>query len=88
MTITKTGKIQTIDSDATLDCTGLFCPMPIVHTAMKIKGMSKGQVLEVISDDPGIRADMPAWCQATSNEFLGITEGADGLRVYVRKSRA
>ena len=73
-------------ADATLDCVGLYCPMPIAHTAKKIKELETGQVLEVIADDEGIKEDMPAWCKTTGNEFLGIEEGAGEYKVYVKKS--
>ncbi len=74
-----------IRADETLDCVGLYCPMPILMTAEKIAQMAPGQVLEVISDDKGIRTDMPAWCESTGNEFLGIEEEGREYRVYVRK---
>jgi len=73
-------------ADETLDCLGLMCPMPIVKTALKMKTMAKGMVLEVVSDDKGIKADMPAWCKATGNEFLSMEEDHGVFRVYVRKS--
>ncbi|MCK4522719.1 sulfurtransferase TusA family protein [Candidatus Aerophobetes bacterium] len=72
-------------TDAILDTLGLYCPMPIVKTAKKIKDLKIGQVLEVISDDEGIKEDMPAWCRRTGNEFLRIEEGEGEYRVYVRK---
>ncbi|MBI4294821.1 MAG: sulfurtransferase TusA family protein [Chloroflexi bacterium] len=72
-------------ADATLDCVGLYCPMPIVNTAVKIKELKPGEVLEVIADDRGIKTDMPAWCQSTGNEFLGLEEKGREIRVYVRK---
>jgi len=72
-------------ADAILDTLGLYCPMPIVKTAEKIKDLKIGQVLEVISDDEGIKEDMPAWCRRTGNEFLRIEEGEGEYRVYVRK---
>jgi TusA-related sulfurtransferase len=72
-------------TDAILDTLGLYCPMPIVKTAKKIKDLKIGQVLEVISDDEGIKEDMPAWCKRTGNEFLRIEEGEGEYRVYVRK---
>lgn len=73
--------------DKTLDCFGLLCPMPIVKTAQAIKGLKRGEVLEVISDDEGIRKDMPAWCESTGNKFLGMEEKEGLIRVYVRKMR-
>ena len=73
-------------ADATLDCVGLYCPMPIANTAKKLKAMKTGQVLEVLADDEGIKEDMPAWCQATGNELLGIEEVAGQYKVYIKKS--
>jgi len=74
-------------ADTTLDCYGLLCPMPIIQAAKKIKAMKPGEVLEILSTDPGIRADMPAWCRTAGQEFLGIEEDGEVIRVYVRKVR-
>ena len=72
-------------ADAILDTLGLYCPMPIVKTAKKIKDLKIGQVLDVISDDEGIKEDMPAWCKRTGNEFLRTEEREGEYRVYVKK---
>jgi len=72
-------------ADAILDTLRLYCPMPIVKTAEKIKDIKIGQVLEVISDDEGIKEDMPAWCKRTGNECLRIEEREGEYRVYVKK---
>ena len=72
-------------ADHTLDCIGLYCPMPIVKTARKIKEIAPGEVLEVLSDDTGIKSDMPAWAKKTGNEYLGVEEGEGEIKVYVRK---
>jgi tRNA 2-thiouridine synthesizing protein A len=74
-------------ADDTLDCIGLYCPMPIHNTASKLKEMKAGQVLEVLADDEGIKEDMPAWCRVTGNEFLGIEEGKGQYKVYIKKSK-
>ncbi len=74
-----------MEADETLDCVGLYCPMPIVKTAQKIKDLHNDQVLEVISDDKGIKSDMPAWASKTGNEFLGIEEEGGEFHVFVRK---
>ena len=74
-----------MESDQTIDCVGLYCPMPIVKTASAIKELAAGEVLEVIADDKGIKSDMPAWAHKTGNEYLGAEEDGDEIRVYVRK---
>jgi tRNA 2-thiouridine synthesizing protein A len=72
-------------ADQTLDCVGLYCPMPIVKTSQKIKELKPGEVLEIIADDKGIKQDMPAWCQTTGNECMGIEESGGEIKVYVKK---
>ena len=72
-------------ADHSLDCVGLYCPMPIVKTAEKIKELKSGEVLEVIADDKGITQDMPAWCQSTGHEFLGTEQEGKEIKVYVKK---
>ncbi|MFH0769335.1 MAG: sulfurtransferase TusA family protein [Chloroflexota bacterium] len=73
-------------ADKTLDCVGLYCPMPIVKTAQKIKELKTGEILEVVADDKGIKQDMPAWCQSTGHECLGIEEDSGEIKVYVKKT--
>lgn len=72
-------------ADQSLDCIGLYCPMPIVRTAERIKRMKIGEVLEVVADDKGIKEDMPAWCELTGHKFLGV-EGDGEIRSYVQKT--
>jgi TusA-related sulfurtransferase len=59
--------------------------MPIIQTKARVDELEVGQVLEVIADDEGIKADMPAWCKRTGNEFLGLEEEDGEYHVYVRK---
>ena len=73
-------------ADQTLDCVGLYCPMPIVKTAAKFKGLKLGEVLEVVADDKGIKQDMPAWCETTGHECLGMEEEGGEIKVYVKKT--
>ena len=72
-------------ADKTLDCVGLYCPMPIVKTAARMKDLKVGEVLEVLADDKGIKLDMPAWCQTTGHECLGLEEKEGEFHVFVRK---
>lgn len=76
-----------MNADQKLDCVGLYCPMPIVKTSQMIKKMKVGETLEVAADDKGIKEDMPAWCKATGNEYLGMEEKNGEIRVYVKKTK-
>ena len=74
-------------ADQSIDCMGLYCPMPIVKTKEKIGQMKKGEILEIVADDKGIKMDIPAWCESTGNEFLGIEGDDEEIKVYVKKSK-
>lgn len=76
-----------IVSNQTLDTLGLFCPIPVILTSKKIKQMEIDQVLEVLSDDEGIKKDMPAWCKTTGNEFLDLIQEGKVFKVYIRKKK-
>ncbi|MEI7903962.1 MAG: sulfurtransferase TusA family protein [Candidatus Firestonebacteria bacterium] len=80
--------MENITPDSTLDCVGLYCPVPIIKTTQKLKELKAGEILEIDADDEGILKDMPAWCKTTGNEYLGEEKGSDGIiKVFVRKSK-
>lgn len=72
-------------SDKTLDCVGLFCPMPIVKTKQEIQKIQSGQILEILADDPGFEKDLPAWCNMTGEKFLGMEKEGKILKGHVMK---
>lgn len=72
-------------ADQSLDCIGLYCPMPIVKTAEKMKKMKIGEILEILADDKGIKPDITAWAKATGNELLGVEQEGREYKAYVKK---
>ncbi len=80
-----------IQADERLDTLGYFCSMPIIMTSKRIKQLNLGQVLEVLSDDEGIKKDMPAWCQTTGHEMVGLEEEQNDskpvYKAFVRKTK-
>ncbi len=76
-----------ITADHTLDTLGLFCPIPVILTSRKVKQIGLGQVLEVLSDDEGIKKDMPAWCQNSGHEFLDCRQEGQIFKLYVRRKK-
>ena len=70
---------------ATLDASGLLCPIPIVKAAAAVKGLPVGAVLLVIATDPGIESDMPLWCKATRHEHLATFRDGASWKSYLRK---
>ncbi len=70
----------------TLDLKGLSCPLPIVKTAMAMKELPSGDLVEVLATDPGSVPDFQAWSSATGNELVERTE-ADGVYRFVLKKK-
>ena len=56
--------------DKEFDASGLACPLPIVKTKKALSDMATGQVLRVISTDPGSVCDMAAFAEQTGNTLL------------------
>ena len=73
--------------DKRIDCIAFFCPIPIVKTREALRPMAVGQVLEVLSDDPGSDPDMKSWARRTGNELLETTKNGAVYRFLVRKIR-
>ena len=73
--------------DREIDCTGLFCPMPIVKTREAMAHMSAGQVLAMLSDDPASDPDMRSWALKTGNELLEVGRTGAVYRFVIRKTR-
>ena len=71
----------------TLDCSGMMCPMPVVKTKMAINKMEVGEVLEMISTDPGAMPDMAAWARQTKHDLLeSKDEGSNVYRFFIKKT--
>jgi len=69
-------------ADLTIDAQGLSCPMPIVKLAKAAKELSAGDVVTVLSDDPGFEPDIAAWVEMQGHELASFTE-ADGVLTAV-----
>lgn len=69
-----------------LDVTGALCPLPILLSAREMRKLQPGDLLEVVGDDPGIREDMPVWCERAGHRLLEMAEDGDGrVRSLVEK---
>ncbi len=73
-------------ADQTLDAKGLNCPLPILKAKKALKGMQAGQVLEILSTDPGSVADFAAFCSQTGNELLSSSQEGDVYRFEIKKT--
>jgi len=68
-----------------VDTRGLFCPVPIIRTAEAMRNLGPGGLVEVISDDPAIAHDLPAWCKASGHTIVSSRREAEDHRYLVQK---
>jgi len=69
-----------------VDARGKACPLPVIDLARALPSVAVGEQVEVLSDDPVAKADIPAWCRMKGHGFLGIVEADVGWRFVVRRA--
>ncbi len=71
--------------DKVLDCKGLNCPMPVIKTKKAIDGIKEGQILEVISTDPGAKSDIPALLDRLGHELVETEKTGNVINFFIKK---
>jgi len=65
-----------------VDARDLSCPLPVVRTALAVKDMPSGSLVEVLATDPGSVKDFTAWSRTTGHRLLNSSE-TDGVYRFV-----
>lgn len=68
-----------------LDTRGLNCPLPILKAKKALADMHSGEVLKVISTDPGSVRDFQAFARQTGNELVEQSSGEAEFVHYLRR---
>ncbi len=71
--------------DKELDARGLNCPLPILRAKKALAEMSGGQVLRVVSTDPGSVKDFAAFAKQTGNELLSSAENGKEFEFFLKR---
>ncbi|SEJ12786.1 TusA-related sulfurtransferase [Variovorax sp. OK605] len=75
-----------VEVDRELDTRGLNCPLPILKAKKSLNEMASGQLLKVVSTDPGSIRDFQAFARQTGNELVAQeTVGSDFIHVLKRR---
>jgi TusA-related sulfurtransferase len=68
-----------------LDARRMGCPLPLLHTARSLRRLSAGEILEIITIDPGAVNDIEVLCKSTGAKLLALAEGEYGYSYYVER---
>lgn len=71
--------------DKEVDARGLGCPLPILRSKKALAELQSGQVLHVISTDPGSVKDFAAFARQTGNELLASKENDKEYEFFLRR---
>jgi TusA-related sulfurtransferase len=75
-----------VEVDREIDTRGLNCPLPILKAKKSLNDMASGQLLRVVSTDPGSVRDFQAFARQTGNELMEQqTVGSDFIHVLKRR---
>jgi TusA-related sulfurtransferase len=83
--MTQSDTHSTIAADAAVDLgeTGCGDLTPLIRG--RIRELQRGQVLEVISEEPAAQEGIPAWSRLTGNELLATVTESGRSRFFIRK---
>ena len=75
------------ESANTVDARGSACPGPLLEAKKAIGSVKVGDVLEILSNDPGTKDDIPKWAGKVGHTYIGHLQ-ADGYdRLYVQRGK-
>jgi tRNA 2-thiouridine synthesizing protein A len=57
----------------------------VVKVSQGVKQVQVGEIIEAYATDPGVLADIPAWCKTSGNELLKMERADKGFRFLVRR---
>jgi len=83
----ETKDLAALKPASVVDCRGSACPGPLMEAKKAIGQVKVGEVLEVLSSDPGTKGDIPLWANKVGHEFLGFLPGDGYDRIFVVRKK-
>jgi len=74
-----------MNADKELDARGLNCPLPILRAKKALAEIGSGQVLKILSTDPGSVKDFQAFAKQTGNDLVSSTEAGGEYTFFMKK---
>jgi tRNA 2-thiouridine synthesizing protein A len=79
--------LATLKAATVVDARGSACPGPLLEAKKAIGKVKVGEVLEVLSNDPGTKEDMPLWAKKVGHEFLGFLRVDGYERIFIIRKK-
>ena len=69
----------------TLDTSGLLCPLPVYKAGLVLNRLQAGEVLHLITTDPGALEDIPALARQRGDTLLGAEDQQSRQLFWIEK---
>jgi len=71
--------------DYDLDCSGLLCPLPVYKASLALRELAPGEVLQLVTTDPGAIEDIPALARQVGDTLLGFERRENDQIFWIEK---
>jgi len=76
---------EAVKAVRTLNCLGLYCPVPLLRTREVLDGIEPGEILEVITDDPAAEEDLKRFAKRAGHEVVSFEKGDGHMRFLIKR---
>ena len=79
--------LNSIQADNVGDAGGVSCPGPLLKAKKGMGNVQVGEILEIMSNDPGSKNDIPRWAKKVGHDYIGSLDldGAD--RFFIKRGK-
>ncbi len=78
---------EALRPDRSLDCIGLYCPIPVLKVREEMDKLEAGQTLEVLADDPAAEDDITRLAKRMGYTLLKLEKTGGQLQFLIRKGQ-
>jgi tRNA 2-thiouridine synthesizing protein A len=73
------------DAVVELDVKGYNFPIPLLRAKKALAGMAGGELLRILTTDPGAEIDFKVFAEASGNELVSIEQAGGVVTLVMRK---
>lgn len=69
-----------------LDTQGLSCPLPLLKMKLALNQLQSGEVLYIVTSDPGSLRDFKAWLSQSGHSLLSQSTEENTFHFWIQKA--
>lgn len=75
-----------LEPDAEVDARGHRCPMPLLMAKRGLNSLESGQILRLLSTDPGSAKDFELFARQSGHQIVAATDSSDEYHFLLQKA--